>query len=426
MPATIVVGTQWGDEGKGKLTDFLADNMDFVVRYQGGNNAGHTVVLGEKIFRLHLTPSGILYPNIVPIIGPGVVVDFEVLLEEIENLEKEGISTENLVISSNAHLIMPYHKALDKAQEFSLGKSRIGTTHKGIGPTYADKAYRIGLRVQDILDQKIFREKLAFGLERKNNLLTKVYGFEPLDLKEIEEKFQHYADVFKDKIKDSTFLINQALDKGKNVLFEGAQGTMLDLDYGSYPFVTSSSPIAGGACVGAGVSPRKINKIIGVVKAYTTRVGSGPFPVEQNNEIGERLREKGGEYGTTTGRSRRCGWLDLVIINYSNLINNFNSFALTKLDVLTGLNPLKVCTAYLYQGKEFKDFPSHQSIFHKCLPVYEELPGWDDDISGIKRFEALPQNAQRYIEFIENKTGVSIPFISVGPSRDQTIVRNEV
>lgn len=426
MPATIVVGTQWGDEGKGKLTDFLADNMDFVVRYQGGNNAGHTVVIGEKTFRLHLTPSGILYPNIVPIIGPGVVVDFEVLLEEIENLEKEDISTENLVISSNAHLIMPYHKALDKAQEFSLGKSRIGTTHKGIGPTYADKAYRIGLRVQDILDQKIFREKLAFGLERKNNLLTKVYGFEPLDLKEIEEKFQHYADVFKDKIKDSTFLINQALDKGKNVLFEGAQGTMLDLDYGSYPFVTSSSPIAGGACVGAGVSPRKINKIIGVVKAYTTRVGSGPFPVEQNNEIGERLREKGVEYGTTTGRSRRCGWLDLVIINYSNLINNFNSFALTKLDVLTGLNPLKVCTAYLYQGKEFKDFPSHQSIFHKCLPVYEELPGWDDDISGIKRFEALPQNAQRYIEFIENKTGVSIPFISVGPSRDQTIVRNEV
>ncbi len=426
MSVIVLVGAQWGDEGKGKLTDLLAEKMDFVVRYQGGTNAGHTVAINNKVFKLHLIPSGILYPHVIPVIGPGVVVDFEVLLEEIELLEKEGISTDKLVISSNAHIIMPYHRILDKVQEFSLGKSKIGTTHKGIGPTYADKAYRIGLRAQDILDPKIFRQKLALGLERKNNLLKKVYEHEPLDIEEIEKQFTRYYEIFKDKIKDSIYLINEAIDSGKNVLFEGAQGTMLDLDYGTYPYVTSSSPIAAGACAGGGISPRKINKIVGVVKAYTTRVGSGPFPAELTNEFGDYLREKGREYGTTTGRSRRCGWLDLMIVNYANLINGFTDLSITKLDVLTGQEIIKVCIAYHYKGEKLKTFPSHQSVFHKCEPIFEELPGWQEDISGITNYNDLPQTAKEYINYIEEKVGVSISVISVGPRREQTIIRQNL
>jgi len=421
MPGIIIVGTQWGDEGKGKITDLLAEDMDFVVRYNGGNNAGHTVVNAEEEFRLHHIPSGILYPHIICLIANGTVINAPVLLEEIDKLEARGISTENLKISSNAHLVMPYHLLLDQAAEYRLGKSQIGTTRKGIGPAYADKAARAGIRVQDLLDMKIFRTKLEQALKEKNAILSQVYHLDPLDGEEIIATYAQYAERLSKYIADTSFLINEALNQGKNVLFEGAQGTFLDLDHGTYPFVTSSSPVAGGACVGAGVGPLQMSKVIGVTKAYVTRVGSGPFPTEQFGEVGEILSQVGREYGTTTGRKRRCGWFDAVLLRYAVRVNGLTSIALTKLDVLSSLEKVNICVGYEYEGKVYQDFPSHQTIFHKCQPVYEELEGWQEDISNIKKYQDLPPAAKRYLERIGELAGIPIEVISVGPKREQTI-----
>jgi len=421
LSATILIGTQWGDEGKGKITDILADDMDVVVRYQGGNNAGHTVVNAEQELKLHLIPSGVLYPHIVPVIGDGVVVDPKVLLEEMDGLAARGIDIGKLIISGNAHLIMPYHRLLDQAAETHLGIAKIGTTHKGIGPAYTDKASRIGIRAQDMLDMKIFREKLAQVLRTKNDLLVKVYELPPMDLDEIVREHEVYADRLRERIKDTSLYINRALDDGKRVLFEGAQGTLLDLDHGTYPFVTSSSPVAGGACAGAGVGPLRIDKVTGIVKAYVTRVGSGPFPTELEDEAGNHMLEVGVEYGTTTGRQRRCGWFDAVILRYAARINGLSDIVLTKLDVLTGLSPIKICTGYSYQGETYTEFPPHQTIFHKCEPIYEEHPGWTEDIHEAKKMADLPAAARDYVARIEELSGLKFSLVSVGPKRAQTI-----
>jgi adenylosuccinate synthase len=424
MPGIILLGTQWGDEGKGRITDLLARNMDMVVRFQGGNNAGHTVVAGAEEFKLHHIPSGILYPETLCVIANGVVINPETLIEELDKLACKGIETKNLRISGNAHLVMPYHIILDKAGEQNLGKSQIGTTHKGIGPVYADKAYRSGIRAQDLLDLKIFRTKLEEALKLKNAIIEKVYGLEPLNLEEIFGKYKGFVEIIGKYIVDTSFLINSYLDEGKRVLFEGAQGTLLDIDHGTYPFVTSSSTIAGGACVGSGVGPKKISEIIGVAKAYTTRVGSGPFPTEIDDSTGEYLREKGYEYGTTTGRARRCGWLDVLVLKYSIMLNSIDKIALTKLDVLSGLDELKICTGYTYEGELFENIPPHQTIMHKCQPVYKVLKGWKQDISKVKDFESLPENTKNYILEIEKLIKVPLSMISVGPERSQIIIRD--
>ncbi|MHB8841498.1 MAG: adenylosuccinate synthase [Candidatus Aquicultor sp.] len=423
MPATIIIGTQWGDEGKGKVTDWLANDMDMIVRYQGGHNAGHTVIAEGHELKLHLLPSGILRPHVVSVIASGLVIDPQALIMELELLQDIGLSEPNLVVSTNAHLIMPYHRALDQASEVKLGSSKIGTTGLGIGPAYTDKASRVGLRMQDLMDMKIFREKLEAALNFKNQVLTKIYDVDPLDIEQIMDEYRLHAERLKGLIGDTSRVINEALDGGKNVLFEGAQGMMLDLDHGTYPFVTSSSPIAGGACVGAGVSPMRINRIIGIVKAYTTRVGAGPFPTELEDETGETMRSVGSEYGTTTGRARRCGWFDGVIAKYAARINGLTGIALTKLDVLSGFETIKVCVGYEHEGKLYDQMPCHQSIFHKCTPVYEEVEGWNTDISGADSYEKLPKAAQDYIVRLEEMTGVPIEMISVGPSRTQTILR---
>ncbi|MCL6472943.1 MAG: adenylosuccinate synthase [Firmicutes bacterium] len=423
MPATVIIGTQWGDEGKGKVTDWLANDMDMIVRYQGGHNAGHTVIAEGHELKLHLLPSGILRPHITSVIANGLVIDPKALIEELDQVKAIGISEPNLVISSNAHLIMPYHRLLDQAAEVKLGKSKIGTTGLGIGPCYTDKASRVGLRMQDLQDMKIFREKLGVALEFKNQVLTKIYGMDPVDLDQVVDEYTLYADRLKGMIGDTSFVINRALDDGKNVLLEGAQGTMLDIDHGTYPFVTSSSPIAGGACVGAGISPTKIKRIIGIVKAYTTRVGSGPFPTEQDNEIGEAMRSVGCEFGTTTGRARRCGWLDAVILKYAVRLNGLTEIALTKLDVLSQFETVRIAVGYKHDGVVYEHMPSHQSTFHKCTPVYEEMEGWMTDISDITSYEKLPKQARAYIGRIEELTGVPIAMISVGPNRMQTILR---
>jgi adenylosuccinate synthase len=389
MSSIVILGAQWGDEGKGRITDLLASHVDMVVRFQGGNNAGHTVVLNGNEFKLHLIPSGILYPDVVCIIGNGVVINPEVLIEELDDLGKKEINADNLRISCNAHLVMPYHIILDKACEHGLGKSKIGTTHKGIGPVYADKASRSGIRVQDLLDEKIFKTKLEESLKLKNAIISKIYGLKPLELGEVFDKYMGYVERIGKYITETSFLINKALDMNKTVLFEGAQGTLLDIDHGTYPFVTSSSTIAGGACVGAGVGPNRIDEVLGVVKAYTTRVGSGPFPTEEKTDIGDYLREKGNEYGTTTGRPRRCGWLDSIVLKYSVMINSIKSIAITKLDILSGIKKIKICIGYKYEGKVFKDLPPHQTIMHKCQPVYEELEGWEEDIGSINKFNEL-------------------------------------
>ncbi|HEB12704.1 MAG TPA: adenylosuccinate synthase [Actinobacteria bacterium] len=422
MPGTILIGTQWGDEGKGKITDILSDEMDIIVRYQGGNNAGHTVVKGDTELKLHLIPSGVLYPHIIPIIGDGVVIDPKVLIDEIEGLQVKGIHVDKLILSGNAHLIMPYHRLLDQAAETHLGKAKIGTTRRGIGPAYTDKASRVGIRVQDLLDMKIFREKLAQVLLSKNELLVKIYELPPMDLDEIVREYEGYAKRLRGLIKDTSLFINQMLDSGKNVIFEGAQGTLLDLDHGTYPFVTSSSPVAGGACAGAGVGPLKIDRVTGIVKAYVTRVGSGPFPTELEDEVGRHMLDVGGEFGTTTGRQRRCGWFDALILRYATRINGLSDIVLTKLDVLTGISPLKICIGYDYQGKIYREFPPHQTIFHKCQPVYEEHEGWTEDISGAKTLADLPKAAKDYIARIEELAGVKFSIISVGPKRSQTII----
>ncbi len=426
MAGIVLVGAQWGDEGKGKITDLIAYDMDYVVRFQGGNNAGHTIVHGGRVLKLHLIPSGIMYPHITPVIGNGVVIDPKVLLEEMDALEADGLSTHRLLISCNAHLIMPYHRDLDGASERRLGKLEIGTTRRGIGPAYMDKASRMGLRVQDLEDPDIFREKLGAALAEKNDILTKVYGLTPYTVEEIAEEYLAYADRIKPHIADTSLAINRALEADSWVLFEGAQGTLLDLDHGTYPFVTSSSPTAGGACTGTGVGPRRIDRVLGVAKAYITRVGSGPFPTELENcpgSIGELLTKVGGEYGTTTGRQRRCGWYDAVIVRYAARVNGLTDLVVTKLDVLSELDTIKVCVAYEYEGHRYNDLPCHQTAFHHAKPIYEELPGWREDISGCRTFEELPKAARDYIAFIEELAEVPVSIIAVGPSREQTILR---
>ncbi len=423
MPATIIIGTQWGDEGKGKVTDWLANDMDMIVRYQGGHNAGHTVIAEGHELKLHLLPSGILRPHITSVIASGLVIDPKALIAELDQIKEIGISDPNLIISSNAHLIMPYHRLLDQAAEFKLGKSKIGTTGLGIGPCYTDKASRVGLRVQDLLDMKIFREKLEVALDFKNQVLTKIYGMEPVEIDAVMDEYSVYADRLKGMIGDTSRVINEALDAGKNVLLEGAQGTMLDIDHGTYPFVTSSSPIAGGACIGTGISPIRVKRIIGIVKAYTTRVGSGPFPTEQENDTGEAMRSVGGEFGTTTGRPRRCGWLDGVILKYAVRLNGLTEIALTKLDVLSPFETIKIAVGYKHDGVVYEHMPNHQTVFHKCTPIYEEMEGWQADISGVTSFEKLPKQARAYVERIQEIAGVPIAMISVGPNRTQTMLR---
>ncbi|MDO4854218.1 MAG: adenylosuccinate synthase [Coriobacteriia bacterium] len=435
MPSTVLVGTQWGDEGKGKITDLIASHYDYVVRYGGGNNAGHTVVHGDTKLALHLMPSGVMYENAVPVIGNGVVIDPGALVKEMAMLQAEGISCSNLKISCNAHLIMPYHKDLDGADEKSLGKNSIGTTKRGIGPCYQDKAARKGIRVQDLMDEKIFRLKLEAALAQKNPILDKIYGIHTYTVDEICDEYLPYATILKPFMAETTQLLAEAKRAGKNILFEGAQATMLDIDHGTYPYVTSSSCSSGGAPIGTGVGPMAIGKVIGIMKAYTTRVGGGPFPTEQlfpengglgvEAEVGELLCSAGHEYGVTTGRKRRCGWLDLVIGKYAVDVNGLTDIALTKLDVLSEFDTIKVCVAYEHEGKRYDYCPMQQSVLFHAKPVYEELPGWKGvDISECRTFEELPENAQRYIEYVENFVGAPITMISVAPERDATIYRN--
>jgi adenylosuccinate synthase len=423
MPATIIIGTQWGDEGKGKVTDWLGSEMDMIIRYQGGHNAGHTVIAEGRELKLHLLPSGVLYPHVKSVIAGGLVIDPKALIEELDELKAIGVDEPNLVISGNAHMIMPYHRILDRLSELKLGRAKIGTTGRGIGPCYTDKTSRVGLRMQDLLDMKIFKQKVEDALVFKNQVITRIYGRAAIDPMMIVEEYKEYAERLRGMIGDTTHLINEALDEGKNILFEGAQGVMLDIDHGTYPFVTSSSPIAGGACVGAGVSPMRINRIIGITKAYTTRVGSGPFPTELNDGDGELLQSTGGEFGTTTGRPRRCGWFDAVILKYSAMINGLTGIALTKLDVLSPFDKIKVCVGYEYEGKVYDKMPFHQTVFHKATPVYEEIDGWKTDITGATTFEELPQAAQDYVKYLEKLIGVPVVMVSVGPGRTQTIIR---
>ncbi len=421
MSGTALVGIQWGDEGKGKVTDLLAEHTDYVVRYQGGNNAGHTIVVGEEHYALHLVPTGILYQRCTPVIGAGVVVDPGVLLEEMDALGGRGIDTSKLKISGNAHVIMPYHLELDKVTERFLGRNRLGTTKRGIGPTYADKAARIGIRMQDLLDEKIFTAKLEVVLKEKNLVLTRVFGRLPVDSDEIRQQYLDYGERLRPYITDTTLLVQTALDDGRNVMFEGAQATMLDLDHGTYPFVTSSNPIAGGACAGAGVGPRDIERIIGISKSYCTRVGSGPFPSEADPADAEVLVEVGREYGTTTGRKRRCGWFDAVAARYAARLNTLTELVVTKLDVLSAFESIKVCVAYSYEGTRYVDFPPHQTIFNKCTPVYEEFGGWGGDISGARSLDDLPKAARAYLEAMEDLARTPVSWASVGPARDEIV-----
>ncbi|MBX6387214.1 MAG: adenylosuccinate synthase [Microbispora sp.] len=421
MPAVVLVGAQWGDEGKGKATDLLGGDVDYVVRYQGGNNAGHTVVIGDQKYALHLLPTGVLSPGVVPVIGNGVVVDPGVLLSEIDGLAERGISCERLLISANAHLIMPQHKAIDKVSERFLGKAKIGTTGRGIGPAYGDKIYRMGIRVQDLLDPGILGKKIEAAVNEKNQILTKIYNRRGIDPAKVLDEYLGYAERLRPHIADTSLVLSRALDQGKVVLLEGGQGTLLDIDHGTYPFVTSSSPTSGGACAGSGIPPTRLTRIIGILKAYTTRVGSGPFPTELLDERGDWLRETGGEYGVTTGRNRRCGWFDAVIARYAARINGVTDFFLTKLDVLSGLERIPVCVAYDVDGVRHDEIPMTQTEFHHAKPIYEELPGWQEDISGAKTFEDLPPNAQAYVRALEEMSGAPISAIGVGPGRTQTI-----
>ncbi len=421
MPAIVLVGAQWGDEGKGKATDLLGGRVDYVVRYQGGNNAGHTVVIGDKKFALHLLPSGILTPEVTPVIGNGVVIDAGVLFTEIEGLEKQGIDTSKLVISANAHLITSYHVTLDKVTERFLGNSKIGTTGRGIGPTYADKISRVGIRVQDLFDEKILRAKVEGALNNKNQVLVKVFNRRAISADEVVEELLSYADRLKPFVADTALLLNKALDENKVVLLEGGQGTLLDVDHGTYPFVTSSNPTAGGACAGSGIGPTKITGVIGILKADTTRVGSGPFPTELLDEDGEKLRTIGGERGVTTGRPRRCGWFDAPIARYATRVNGLTDIFLTKLDVLTGWEKIPVCVAYDIDGKRSEELPMTQTEFHHAKPIYEYLPGWQEDISKAKTLEDLPANARAYVKYLEEISGTRISAIGVGQDRDATI-----
>ena len=422
MSTTVVLGAQWGDEGKGKVTDFFASTADFVVRFQGGNNAGHTIVVGEDKIALSLTPSGVLYPDCVPVIGSGCVIDLGFLKQELKMLEDKNIDTEKLAISPNAHLIMPYHKLLDELIEESLGENKIGTTKKGIGPCYADKIQRRGIRVQDLLDKEVFEKKVKSNIEETNLNLTKIYDRPPLVAKEIIDEFIGYKDIVANHIKDTSLLIENAIKDNKTILFEGAQGTLLDIDHGTYPFVTSSNTSAGNAAIGSGVGPKNIDRIVGVTKAYISRVGSGPFITEQKNEIGDFLIEKGAEFGVVTGRRRRCGWLDLISLKYSVRVNSLTELFITKLDVLSGLEEINLCIGYKYENELFTDYPYKESIHYKAEPAYQAFDGWTEDISSVKNFEDLPKNAQTYIKAIEDFIEVPITFISVGPERTENII----
>ena len=425
MPALVLLGAQWGDEGKGKATDLLGDRVDYVVRYQGGNNAGHTVVIGDQKYALHLLPSGILSSNCVPVIGNGVVIDPAVLLEEIKGLNERGIDTSKLVISLNAHLITPYHRTIDKVTERFLGKAKIGTTGRGIGPAYADKINRIGIRVQDLFDPSILRQKLEAALRDKNQVLIKVFNRNGINVDDVLAEYLNYAEILRPYVADTALLLNQALEAGKTVLLEGSQGTFLDVDHGTYPYVTSSNPTSGGACTGSGIGPTKIDRVIGILKAYTTRVGSGPFPTELFDEDGEALRRIGGEVGVTTGRNRRCGWFDAPIARYATRVNGLTDFFLTKLDVLTGWEKIPVCVAYEIDGKRVEEVPASQTDFHHAKPIYEYVDGWKEDISNCKKFEDLPINAQKYVKYLEKLSGAPMSAIGVGPGRNQTIVVKE-
>ncbi|HVE92426.1 MAG TPA: adenylosuccinate synthase [Actinomycetota bacterium] len=421
MPVTVVVGAQWGDEGKGKVTDLLAPDVEMVVRYQGGDNAGHTIMVGDSVYKLSIIPSGVLHRHITPVIGNGVVVNPQRLLEEIGELEGAGVSCDRLRVSANAHLVMPYHLALDKVNERYLGRNRLGTTRRGIGFAYADKNARVGLRVQDLLDPKIFAEKLDVVLKEKNAILAKIYNALPIKAADIVAEYKGYAERLKPYITDTTLLVHEAIAGGRHVLLEGAQATMLDLDHGTYPFVTSSNPVAGGACVGAGIAPRDITRVIGVAKAYVTRVGAGPFPTELEEPEGEIMREKAAEYGTRTGRGRRPGWFDAVLLRYADRLNGFSELVITKLDILSGYVELPVCTEYTHLDRTYREFPYHQTVFHNCQPVYTRMPGWDEDISRASNVDELPKEARAYLEFLEQETGVRIGIVSVGPERDQTL-----
>jgi adenylosuccinate synthase len=430
MPAIVLLGAQWGDEGKGKATDLLGHRVQYVVRYQGGNNAGHTVVIptknGPEKFALHLLPSGILTPEVIPVIGNGVVIDPAVLLNEIKGLNERGIDTSKLKISADAHIITSYHVMLDKTIERFLGKSKIGTTGRGIGPAYGDKVSRVGIRVQDLYDESILRKKVEGSLASKNQTLVKVYNRRAVDVDSIVTELLSYADKLKPYLANTSLLLHEALVRGDNVLLEGGQGTLLDVDHGTYPFVTSSNPTAGGAATGSGIGPTKITRVIGIVKAYTTRVGEGPFPTELLDENGERLRQIGGEVGTTTGRPRRCGWYDAVVARYATRINGLTDFFLTKLDVLSGFKEIPVCVAYEIDGKRYDEMPMTQTQFHHAKPIYEMMPGWDEDISNARKFEDLPVNAQKYVEFLEKISGTPMSAIGVGQHRDATISRRDL
>lgn len=427
MPAIVLIGAQWGDEGKGKATDLLGDRVQWVVRYQGGNNAGHTVVLPDgQDFALHLIPSGILTPRVTNVIGNGVVVDPGVLLEELAGLDERGVDTRNLLISADAHLIMPYHVAIDKVTERYLGKARIGTTGRGIGPCYQDKIARVGVRVQDLLDEKILRQKVEAALDYKNQVLVKVYNRRALDPDEVADTVLEQGSRFASRIADTRLLLNKALEAGETVLLEGSQGTLLDVDHGTYPFVTSSNPTSGGACAGAGIGPTRIDVVIGILKAYTTRVGSGPFPTELHDEMGERLRKSGGEFGVTTGRSRRTGWFDAVIARYAARVNGITDYFLTKLDVLSGLETVPICVGYEVDGRRVDEMPMTQTEVHHAVPVYEEMPGWWEDISTARDYDELPANARAYVARLEELAGARVSAVGVGPGRDQTIVRHSM
>ena len=426
MPAIVIIGAQWGDEGKGKATDLLGSRIDYVVKFNGGNNAGHTVVVGNEKYALHLLPSGILTEGVTPIIANGVVVDIEVLFEELDALIARGVDVSRLRVSSNAHVITQYHRTIDKVTERFLGKRQIGTTGRGIGPTYADKINRVGIRIQDLFDENILRQKVEGALDQKNHMLVKVYNRRAITVDEVVTDLLSYAERLRPMVADTGLLLHQALDDGKYVLFEGGQATMLDVDHGTYPFVTSSNSTAGGAATGSGIGPNRIDRVIAVVKAYTTRVGAGPFPTELFDASGEWLRERGFEFGTTTGRPRRTGWFDAPIARYSARINGVTDFVLTKLDTLTGLERIPVCVAYDVDGVRHDEVPASQTDFHHAVPIYQEFPGWSEDISGVREFEDLPQAAQDYVLALEAMSGARISAIGVGPGRDEIVVRHDL
>ena len=421
MPAIVLVGAQWGDEGKGKATDLLGDRVEYVVRYQGGNNAGHTVVIGDETYALHLLPSGVLSPQVTPVIGNGVVIDPEVLIAEIDGLAQRGVSCDRLLISANAHLIMPHHRALDKVTERYLGDARIGTTGRGIGPTYGDKVARTGIRVQDLFDPGILAQKLDLVLREKNQVLTKVYNRRGIDAAAVTQAYLGYGERIRPYLADTALVLNRALDEDRTVLLEGAQATMLDVDHGSYPFVTSSSPTAGGACAGSGIGPTRISKVVGIIKAYTTRVGAGPFPTEEPGEPGGWLRQAGREFGVTTGRPRRTGWFDAVIARYATRVNGITDYFLTKLDVLSGLDRIPLCVAYEVDGSRQDELPMTQTEFHHATPIYQYFDGWREDLSGARDFAGLPRNAQAYVRAVEAAAGAPVSAIGTGPRRDQTL-----